>query len=181
MLDQDLIEENTTFLLARWRAVNCDPRLLDGRRTGVHRDIALELRQLNELQVRRAADCCAPLFRFVQIEDVVLQAIQSKESVQIGGQSDPAVEEENYRLLLNRWASCRQSVVQAQAVLGLSQKMVSCLQTATLSDLGRAARRGVRLGYFAARSRYLFHAGRNPSLQRSQRTALAICNAPRCY
>lgn len=172
--DRGIIEENTCLLLARWRTVG-NERTDHG---GLSIEAANELRGFNEVQVKRAADVLFPLFGLQGCEDAVIRALNvdlERDSPYTGRTGDHLVEEENNYLLLNRWSSCKTSEVYAQSVLGMSERLISYLRQATLADLKKVASMGLRLGSMVTRPAYLFHSGRNVSLQRSQRTALAIC------
>lgn len=178
--DREVIEENEELLMIRWRLLRDGPANMDAAALGLCTDAAAELRSLNEQQVRRAADCAAPLFRLPRIDDVVIGAIDAPlETVKPVKRSpgEEAMEDENFRLLLSRWHNCRFSPVYARTVLGLSDRIIRCFRAATLGDLRRASRQGVRFATFMERPRYLFHAGRNFGLQQSQRTFMAICSS----
>jgi hypothetical protein len=179
-IDRDVIEENTQLLLRRWQFVVSGTRPSDALRLGMDSAFVAALRSLEELQVRRAADCASPLYMFGQPDDVLAMVIQTQ--AQTGAASpvhdevDAIVQEENLLVLTNRWSAARISVVHSQCVFGLSAALVGILQAATLIDIRQACSRGLRLAMLAAGPRYLFHAGRNPTLQRSHRTVLAACS-----
>ncbi len=179
--DRDVIEENMHLLLRKWRHISIRSALNDPARLGMAPEMAHELRSLDEIQVRRAADCATPLFRFAQPDEVLIKVLRCEDqrdySSHLRDEVDEIVEESNLMLLMNRWNGARVSPVHSQCVLAMSGPLIDALKEATVSDLKQAARRGIRLAKLAPRPRYLFHAGRNPSLQRSNRTILAVCTA----
>lgn len=177
--DRDVTEENATLLMRRWRHVTSRAALNDPARLGMDPTVTAELRALDEIQVMRAADCSAPLFRFSQPDDVVTKVLQPDTShefaVPLRDAVDAIVEEENHVFLMNRWSAARVSVVHSQCLLGLSTRVIDVLRNATVNDIRQAASRGIRLAKLSPKANYLFHAGRNISMQRSNRTFLAVC------
>jgi hypothetical protein len=173
-IDRDVIEENTQLLLRRWQFVVSSTRPSDALRLGM--DSAF----VEELQVRRAADCASPLYRFGQPNDVLAMVLQTQSQTgtasPVHDEVDAIVQEENLLVLTNRWSAARISLVHSQCVFGLSAALVEILKAATLIEIRQACARGLRLAMLAAGPRYLFHAGRNPTLQRSHRTMLAACS-----
>lgn len=174
--DRDVIEENGLLLFGRWRFLAARPD--DAGRLGMEPRCAAELCALADLQVKRAADCSSPLFRFSQPDAIlakVLQANVGEGGAPLRTEADALIESENELLLINRWNAARVSPLHCESLLGLSTVLVERLRTATVGDLRQAARRGVRLCGFGPGHQYLFHAGRNPALHRSNRTVLAVC------
>lgn len=177
--DRDVIEENTELLVRQWRHLAHRGGQNDPARLGLSHDAAGELRALDEIQVKRAADCATPLFRFCYPDDVLIRVVRNEDkrnySSTLRDDVDVMIEEANLMLLMNRWSAARVSPVHAQCVLGMSTPLIDALRHATVADLQQAANRGIRLGKLAPRPKYLFHAGRNITLQRSNRTFLAVC------
>ncbi len=177
--DRDVIEENTQLLVKRWKHVTSYAAKNDPARLGMDPAMTAELRALDDIQVHRAADCATPLFRFSQPDDVMARVVSpsaTKEfSTPLRDEVDEMVEEENLIILMNRWSAARVSVVHTQCLLGMSTHLIEVLRNATVSDLKQAAMRGIRLAKLAPKAKYLFHAGRNLSLQQSDRTVLAVC------
>jgi hypothetical protein len=181
VLDRDLVEENTSLLLPRWRLVNSTTSNSDSLRMGMDVEVANQLRGLDEVQVRRAADAFAPLFRTGQADDVLVRLITSDSASDHGALDaiDQMIQDENELFLLNRWSMARQSPPDCQCLFGLSAKVVAALRSATLGDLHRASSRGIRMAHLSTRHKYLFHAGRHVSLSTSMRTAFAVCATSR--
>lgn len=136
---------------------------------------------LDERQVARAADCSAPLFTLGHHDDVVVQALAQEASPPAPSAQretlDQFIEEENEFMLLNRWSAARMSALYCQCVLGMSVRLTEALREATVTEVQKAARLGLSLVSLACRPRYFFHAGLNFSLQRSNRTVLAVCGS----
>jgi hypothetical protein len=179
-IDRDVIQENTQLLLRRWKFVVSSARPSDALRLGMDSAFVAVLGSLEELQVRRAADCATPLYRFGQPDDVLAMVLQTQAQTGAGSpvhdEVDAIVQEENLLVLTNRWSAARISVVHCQCIFGLSAALVEILNAATLIEIRQACARGLRLAMLAAGPRYFFHAGRNPTLQRSHRTMLATCS-----
>jgi hypothetical protein len=175
--DRDVIEENEQLLLGRQRFLAGRGHYGDAPRLGMATSFASDLCALDDRQLRRAADCTAPLFRFGQPDAVLARVLQpaTEASALLRDAVDALIDAENELLLINRWNAARVSPLHCQALLGLSTLVVERLRAATLGEVRQAARRGVRLCSFGPGPQYLYHAGRNMGLQRSNRTVLAIC------
>lgn len=173
--DSDIKEENRLVLRRRHRIL-CEEAEVDLAPLGLTAECAAELKSLDPSQVERAADTCAPLFHF-HLEDQIIRLLAETHVVPLGKKNpmDQEMQEDATLLLVNRWNSSRQSPWYAGIVLGMSRNLISALSRATYTDLRRVAACGIR-ARMAVRSQYIFHAGRNPVLQTSQRTGLAICN-----
>lgn len=177
--DKERVEENTRLLQGRWAWLRACA--LDGERLGMDPEAVELICSLDERQVARAADCAAPLFALAHDDEVILQAL-----VQEGvGQPpfaardalDSFIEQENEFMLLNRWSAARMSPVYCQCVLGMSVRLTEAFREATVTQVQKASRMGLRLVGLACRPRYFFHAGLNFGLQRSNRTVLAVCGS----
>ena len=176
--NRDIQEENLALLLTRAQVIKHGEGHTDLARWGLTPDMATEIGSLEHIQLERAADCAAPIFGFGALEDVIIQAVEGSAPIVTNrDQVDAAIEEDNCLLLLNRWASCSDSPIFSETILGMSGRLIACLRRATVGELKRASKRGVRLTSIVVRPQYFFHAGRNFSLGRAQRTNLAICNA----
>lgn len=173
--DQDILEENRQVLRRRHRLL-VGSKAVDVARLGLSPEAAVELKSLDPIQVDRAADAVSPLFGF-DLEDQIIRLLEDPPLVHL---SPPSVFESEMLddatlLLVNRWTSCRQSPSFSGTVLGMSRRLISVLASATYLDVKRVAAQGVRPS-LCVRPQYLFHAGRNIVLQRSQRTNMAVCN-----
>jgi hypothetical protein len=178
--DRDVREENERLLMGRWRFLAGRRAFSDAPRLGMKPGFAAELCALDEIQVLRAADCASPLFGFNEPDAVLCEVLHPRDGPQraaLRSEVDALIEAENELLLINRWNSARVSPIHCESLLGLSPALVERLREATLCDLLQAARRGVRLCAFRPGHQYLFHAGRNLGLQRSNRTVLAVCSS----
>ena len=174
--DRDVIEENRQLLTGRRRFLAARPD--DAGRLGMEALCAAELCALADIQLKRAADCSSPLFRFCQPDAILARVLQPQDGAPgapLRTEVDALIEAENDLLLINRWNAARVSPLHCESLLGLSPFLVDRLRAATVGDLRQAARRGVRLCGFGPGHQYLFHAGRNPALHRSSRTVLAVC------
>ena len=180
-MDRDLVEENLNLLLPRWKLVSSTISNSECLRMGMDAELSNQLRSLDEVQVRRAANALAPLFRTGQADDVLVKLIASDETSDHGPLDgiDKVIQEENELFLLNRWSLARHSAPDCQCLYGLSVKVISALRTATLGDLRRASCRGIRMAHLSTRPKYLFHAGRHVSMTTSMRTQLAVCATSR--
>lgn len=183
--DIDVVDENIRLLLRRWNFIASGAPPSDAARLGMDPGCVSQFSRLVELQVRRAADCASPLFKFSQPDDVLAKVLkpdpEAAASAPLRNEVDAIVEEENQLVLTNRWSAARTSAVHSQCVFGLSSSLVETLQAATLSEIRQAASRGLRLVKLAVGARYFFHAGRNPTLHTSHRTVLAVCSTPGPY
>lgn len=179
MLDRDLVEENLSLLLPRWKLVSTGKS--EALRLGMDAELTAQLRSLDEVQVHRAADAVAPLFRAGQPDDVFVRLLKSDDSSTPAplDDVDKLIQQENHLFLLNRWNMARLSQPHCQCLYGLSTRVIEALRTATLGDLSRASCRGVRLAHLGTRPKYLFHAGRHVSMTTSMRTQLAVCATSR--
>jgi hypothetical protein len=176
--DRDVVKENEQLLMGRWRFLKGRRAYPDAAQLGMKQGFIDELRSLDEIQVRRAADCASPLFRFSQPDAVLIEVLRPLDGPPrafLRSEVDTLIETENEVVLINRWNAARISVLHCECLLGLSPELIERLREATLFDLQQAAQRGVRLCEFGPRHQYLFHAGRNLGLYRSNRTVLAVC------
>ena len=175
-IDRDIAEENMMLLDARSRMVT-DARFFPAiARWGMCAETVTEVRNLEPTMIERAADCLAPLFGFIDLDETVVQAIEATDVTGLPRQRDEVdavIAEENLALLLTRWSSCKQSPVHAQAVFGLSNRLIDSLRRATISDLRRASRRGVRLGSVTVRA-YFSDRGRLFQADRGRRIGVAV-------
>src|SRR3990167_5856085 len=178
--EKQVLEENRGMLHARRRFFADGPPSANLSRWGLTPDMHQEIASLDECQVERAADCAAPLFGLIHLDDVLINVLQSTQALPIASLAsdslDKLIEDENLSMLLARWASSRESPQYAQMGLGMSQRLVAVMHNATINDMRRASKRVVRLATIRVTPQYFFHAGRNISMQRSQRTHLAICS-----
>lgn len=181
--DRDIQEENEQLLMARWQLLAEQTAKTDAMRLGVEPLLAGYISTLDEIQIRRACDCAAPLFCLSQPDDVITKLLTAGPGSDLTpfDKLDRLVENENYVVLLNRWASVKASVVHAQCTFGLSTGIVQALGKATVNDIKSASKKGIRLVSLAPRPKYFFHSGRNMRLQRSMRTALAVCSSSKLF
>lgn len=181
--DRDIKEENDQLLVPRWRMLIEQRAKTDAMRLGMTPLSVEYISSLDEIQIKRASDCSSPLFYLSQPSDVIAKLLTAGVESDIApfDDLDRLVQNENYVVLLNRWASVRTSVVHAQCTFGLSAAVVRALQGATIKDIKSASQKGIRLVSLAPRPKYFFHAGRNIRLQRSMRTALAVCSSSRAF
>lgn len=180
--DREVIEENTVLLRARWELLRDPGVQRDCGRLGMPLPLITEVRELDEIQVKRAADCATPLFQLSQPEDTIRNALVAQsDDWSPFDQVDKLIEHENYMVLVNRWVCAKASPVHAQAMYGMSETLIGILLDASLSDLRRASRQGFSMVSIAAKPKYFFHAGRNLGLKPSQRTALGICSTARAF
>lgn len=175
--DRDLIEENTELLLQRWRLLKRPGLQHLPARLGMDLPLIQELRAMDEIHVRRAADCSAPIFKIGAQDEVILSALEDRALKHEGitDELDNLIASENHLVLTNRWGAARYSPVHAQCTLGMSDRLVTAFRKATVRDLHRVAASGIRFAKMAPAARYFFHAGRNPSLQKANRTTFAVC------
>jgi hypothetical protein len=181
VLDRDVVEENLKLLMPCWSELRRPSAPNSYLQLGMDSELAAELADLDEVQVRRAADAAAPLFRLAQPDAVIISALTAQDAGNItaNNELDIVVRKQNELFLLNRWVSARQSAAAAQCLFGLSSEVMSCFRSTTIGDVTRAAGRGIRFAQIAARPRYFFHAGRHITLSTSTRTALAVCCSTR--
>lgn len=177
--DRDVVKENEQLLIGRWRFLKGRRAHPDTARLGMKQGFIDELKSLDEIQVLRAADCASPLFRFSQPDAVLIEVLRPRDGSRafLRNEVDTLIETENETVLINRWNAARVSPMHCECLLGLSSELIEALREATLFDLRQAAQRGVRLCEFGPRHQYLFHAGRNLGLYRSNRTVLAVCSS----
>lgn len=177
--DKERVEENTKLLHGRWAWLCASVR--DGTRLGMDPEATELIRSLDEQQMARAADCAAPLFTLAPHDDMVVQLLAGRAGASAvpapGDALDRFIAQENEFMLLNRWSAARMSPLYCRCVLGMSIRLSEAFRQATVSEVQKAAHMGIRLVRLACRPRYFFHAGRNVGLQRSSRTALAVCSS----
>lgn len=139
---------------------------------------ANQLAELSEQALERACDVGLPLFKLASPDDVLLKCLSTDaaEHSALDG-IDRLIVAENEIIILNRWASARASEIGCQCDFGIGAGLVSALKNASLSEVKRTCRRGVRLAQLTVPWKYFFHAGKNVGLSRTQRRTLASCSS----
>lgn len=181
--DRDIHEENEQLLTARWELLREPGSRTDGMRLGMSPVLTEQIRDLDEIQMKRACDCSSPLFNLSVPEDVIRNALSDPSGVEVSpfDRTDKIIENENYIVLTNRWACVKSSPIHAQCTFGMTRAVIEILQNATLADIRSASRKGFRMVGIAPKPKYFFHAGRNLGLKRPQRTAIAVCTSAQSF
>jgi hypothetical protein len=177
--DRGIREENAQLLIPRWTLLRESISRTQAAKLGMSEELATAVKDLDINQLRRACDCATPLFSLCALDDVIKNALFE------GPGDDPLpfdaadrlIQQENYVLLLNRWMAVLASPLHAQCVFGMKTSVIKIFQEATQSDIESASRKGIRMALLNIRPKYFFHAGKNVGLQRSARTALAVCSS----
>jgi len=170
MTEQDLESENLQLLTGKWRNLKEDA---DPTRLGLSREAANVLHELVEDQVKRAATVHVPLFEFSCTTEILKEAFNCTRQQSVERNEDALL------FLSNRWRASEGTFVSAQMLYNMTRSMHALLQSATYTEIVRAADSGVRLMRLAVRHQYLFHAGSKFDLHTSHRTSMAICCADR--